>query len=130
MPKAQRLPAAKTTKPNIPTFGVFATCDPRIDDASRQRAINIIEMAADIIAYGVTMPDKTPALVAWSPVLVDGEVQADIVAQQFRSYGVNILVCTPDTWAFPQLSLISLLQQFPADTPLNLTCGNSGPKPG
>jgi L-fucose isomerase len=26
--------------------------------------------------------------------------------------------------------LISLIQQFPAQTPLNLTCGNSGPKPG
>ena len=44
--------------------------------------------------------------------------------------GVNIIVCVPDTWAFPQLSLISLIQQFPEDTPLNLTCGNSGPKPG
>jgi len=41
-----------------------------------------------------------------------------------------VLVCAPDTWAFPQLGLISLLQQFPADTPINLTCGNSGPKPG
>ncbi|HOL68130.1 MAG TPA: hypothetical protein PKX93_11800, partial [bacterium] len=36
----------------------------------------------------------------------------------------------PDTWAFPQLTLISLLQQFPETTPINLTCGNSGPKPG
>jgi len=43
---------------------------------------------------------------------------------------VDILVCVPDTWAFPQLGLISLLSQFPADTPINLTCGNSGPKPG
>jgi L-fucose isomerase len=36
----------------------------------------------------------------------------------------------PDTWAFPQLTGISLLQQFPADTPINITCGNSGPRPG
>jgi len=36
----------------------------------------------------------------------------------------------PDTWAFPQLTAISLLQQFPADTPFNITCGNSGPRPG
>jgi L-fucose isomerase len=43
---------------------------------------------------------------------------------------VNILVCAPDTWAFPQLTSISLLQQFPAETPMNITCGNSGPKPG
>ena len=39
-------------------------------------------------------------------------------------------VCAPDTWAFPQLTVISLLQQFPKDTPINFTCGNSGPKPG
>ena len=130
MPKAQRLPASKRIKPNIPVFGVFATCDPRIDTASRKRAINIVEMASDIIAGALTLPDKTPARVVFSPILIDGEVQADIVAQQFRQSGVNILVCTPDTWAFPQLSLISLLQQFPADTPVNLTCGNSGPKPG
>lgn len=130
MAKAQRLPVTKKIKPYAPTFGVFATCDPRVDTTSRQRAANIVEMTADIIARGVTMPDKTPARVIWSPVLVDGEVQADIVASQFRRAGVDILVCTPDTWAFPQLGLISLLQQFPADIPINLTCGNSGPKPG
>jgi L-fucose isomerase len=62
--------------------------------------------------------------------LIDSEKQADIVAQQFRQAGVNILVCCPDTWAFPQLTAISLLQQFPAETPINITCGNSGPKPG
>jgi L-fucose isomerase len=63
-------------------------------------------------------------------VLVDGEPQADIVAQQFRKAGVDVLVCVPDTWAFPQLTTISLLQQFPPNTPINITCGNSGPRPG
>ncbi|MBI3990528.1 MAG: hypothetical protein HY350_00105 [Candidatus Omnitrophica bacterium] len=130
MQKAQRLPSAKKAKSYVPTFGVFATCDPRISVDSRERATNIVEMTAEVIAGGVTLPDKTPARVVWSPVLVDGEVQADIVAGQFRDAGVDILVCAPDTWAFPQLSLISLIQQFPSDTPLNLTCGNSGPKPG
>ena len=43
---------------------------------------------------------------------------------------MNILVCVPDTWAFPQLTTISLLQQFPKETPINITCGNSAPKPG
>jgi len=76
------------------------------------------------------MPDGRPARVVWSPILVDGEPQADLVAQQFRKAGVDALICAPDTWAFPQLSLISVLQQFPKDTPINLTCGNSGPKPG
>jgi len=112
------------------TIGVFATCDPRIDEASRERAVNIVKMAAEVIDDGVCMPDGSPVSVVGTSVLVDGEKQADIVARQFKEEGVDILVCVPDTWAFPQLSLISLLTQFPSDMPINLTCGNSGPKPG
>lgn len=130
MPDVKRLPQKGKIKSHLPTLGVFATCDPRIDKDSRQRAINITEMTAEIIAGALVLPDKTPVPVVYSSILVDGEVQADMVANQFKSEGVNILVCVPDTWAFPQLGLISLLQQFPADTPINLTCGNSGPKPG
>jgi L-fucose isomerase len=76
------------------------------------------------------MPDGMPAKVVWTPVLIDGEQQADLVARQFKDAGVDALVCTPDTWAFPQLTLMSLLSQFPADMPVNITCGNSAPKPG
>ena len=130
MAKSIRLPEIKKLSPSIVTFGVFATCDPRIDAASRRRARNIVNHVSDVLAARVKMPDGKAARVVWSSVLVDGEAQADIVAQQFKKAGVDILVCAPDTWAFPQLSLISLLQQFPSDTPLNLTCGNSGPKPG
>ena len=130
MAKSVRLPAATKVARRSVTFGVFATCDPRVDAASRRRARNIVAMVADVIAANVKMPDGRGARVVWSPILVDGEPQADIVAQQFRNAGVDAIVCAPDTWAFPQLSLISLLQQFPKDTPLNLTCGNSGPKPG
>ncbi len=130
MGKAERLPAAKKPKPVIPTFGVFAVCDPREDRPARERVVNILEMASGTLSGAVKMPDGEPARVVWSSVLVDTEVQADIVARQFLDAGVDILVCIVDTWAFPQLSLISLLQQFPQDTPLNLTCGNSGPKPG
>ena len=61
---------------------------------------------------------------------MDGEKQADVVARQFRAAGVDALVCAPDTWAFPQLTLMSLLSQLPDDLPVNITCGNSGPKPG
>jgi L-fucose isomerase len=43
---------------------------------------------------------------------------------------VDALVLAPDTWAFPQLTLLSLLSHFPAEMPVNITCGNSGPKPG
>jgi L-fucose isomerase len=128
--KANCLPEIKKATPKVPVIGVFAPCDPRIDKASRTRAQNIIAMVADTISGQVVLPDKTPIPVVYSSVLVDSEAQADVVAQQFRRAGVDILVCAPDTWAFPQLTTISLLQQFPKETPLNITCGNSGPKPG
>ena len=130
MADAKRLGATTRATVNIPTFGVFATCDPRLDKESRQRAVNIVEMAAGVVADQVCMPDGSAVNVVYSPILVDGEQQVDMVARQFQREGVDALVCTPDTWAFPQLSLISLLQQLPDDTPINLTCGNSGPKPG
>jgi L-fucose isomerase len=128
--EAAHLPNIRKATPKIPVIGVFATSDPRIDKDSRIRCQNIVKMTADTISGAVVLPDKTPVPVVYSTVLVDGEAQADIVAQQFRKAGVDIIVLVPDTWAFPQLTGISLLQQFPADTPINITCGNSGPKPG
>ena len=128
--EAARLPSMRKATPKVPVIGVFATSDPRIDEESRIRCQNIVKMAADIISGAVVLPDKTPVPVVYSTVLVDGEAQADIVAQQFRKAGVDIIVLVPDTWAFPQLTAISLLQQFPTNTPINITCGNSGPKPG
>jgi len=128
--EADRLPLIRKATPKVPVIGVFATSDPRIDKDSRVRCQNIVKMAADVIASGIILPDKTPVPVVYSTVLIDGEAQADIIAQQFRKAGVDILVCVPDTWAFPQLTTISLLQQFPPNTPINITCGNSGPKPG
>jgi len=130
MAKAQRLAASRKATPSITTFGVCAACDPRIDQESRDRTANIIEIIADIIASQVKMPDGTPVKVVWAPVLIDGEQQADIVARQFKDAGVDAIVCTPDTWAFPQLTLMSLLAHMPDDMPLNITCGNSAPKPG
>lgn len=127
---AKRLPDRQEAVPNLPTIGVFATGDPRIEEAPRARCANIVEMAANILAERVKLPDGSPVRVVYPPILVDGERQADMVARQFEAEGVDILVCLPDTWAFPQLSLISLLSQFPFETPINLTCGNSGPKPG
>jgi L-fucose isomerase len=114
----------------VPVIGVFATSDPRIDEASRTRCRNIVKMTADTISGKVVGADKQAVPVVYSSVLVDGEKQADIVAEQFRRAGVDILVLVPDTWAFPQLTGISLLQQFPPNTPINITCGNSGPRPG
>jgi len=130
MAKAKRLPASRKATPSILTFGVCAACDPRIDRESRDRTANIVEIIADIIATHVKMPDGTPVKVVWASTLIDGEEQADIVARQFKEAGVGAIVCTPDTWAFPQLTLMSLLAHMPADLPLNITCGNSAPKPG
>jgi len=113
-----------------PVVGVFAPCDPRIDADSRARAANIIRMVAEAVASEGKLPDGSPVPVVYSEVLIDGEKQADEVASQFKKHGVNILIGAPDTWAFPQLTLISLLSHFPKDTPINLTCGNSAPKPG
>ena len=130
MAKARKLASSKTAKTKVMTFGVCAACDPRIDAAARQRAANIVEMVADVVAEGVHMPDGTPVDVVFSPVLIDGEKQADIVAGQFRDAGVDAIICAPDTWAFPQLTLMSLLSCFPPDMPVNITCGNSAPRPG
>jgi L-fucose isomerase len=124
------LPEIEKASPHTPVIGVFAPCDPRIDKASRDRARNIVKMVAETISGAVVMPDKASVPVVYSPMLVDCEPQADVVAEQFRRAHVDIIVCAPDTWAFPQLTGISVVQQFPPNTPVNITCGNSGPKPG
>ncbi|MFO8013515.1 MAG: hypothetical protein R6X20_09445 [Phycisphaerae bacterium] len=130
MPEARRLDDSDARPGGTVTFGVFAPCDPRIDEEARVRAANIVRMVADRIAEAVRMPDGSPVDVVYSDLLIDGEPQADRVARQFQAAGVQALVCVPDTWAFPQLTTISLLSHFPDDVPLNITCGNSGPKPG
>ena len=41
----KKLPASRTAKCKPVCFGICATSDPRIDDASRERCVNIVEMA-------------------------------------------------------------------------------------
>ncbi|NLF31991.1 MAG: hypothetical protein GX591_14015 [Planctomycetes bacterium] len=130
MAGAMELGTEATAGPSTVTFGVCAACDPRIDQPSRQRVVNIIRRLAGEIADRVHMPDGSPVAVAYAPLLIDTEKQADIVARQFRAAGVQAVVCCPDTWAFPQLTLMSLLSQLPDRTAVNLTVGNSAPKPG
>jgi L-fucose isomerase len=130
MGKAKKLSGNDTHRIHTVTFGVCAAGDPRVDKASRERTVNIVQAIANHVAEKVKTPDGNPVNVVWSPVLIDGEKQADIVANQFSDAGVKAIICTPDTWAFPQLSLISLLAHFPSDMPVNITCGNSAPKPG
>jgi L-fucose/D-arabinose isomerase len=129
MTTARKLTSGES-KPKTITIGVVGTCDPRVDEASRQRAGNIVKTLADLLAAQVRTPDGQAVDVAWTPILVDGEPQADQVGRQFREAGVDAVVCAPDTWAFPQLTLISLLAHLPPNVPVNITCGNSGPKPG
>jgi L-fucose isomerase len=126
----KKIASSISNSPHGPVIGVFTPCDPRVDQDSRERAANIVRLVAEAVAAEVKLPDGEAVNVVYSEDLVDGEAQADRVARQFKAEGVNILIATPDTWAFPQLSLISLLAHFPKETPLNLTCGNSGPKPG
>ena len=128
--KAYRISNQVNRNTGQAAIGVFATSDPRIDNESRQRCQNIIKLVSDKIAGKIALPSGKQVQVFYSDILVDGEKQADIVAKQFLENHVNILICVPDTWAFPQLSLLSLLSHFPKDTPLNFTCGNSAPKPG
>ena len=128
--KATKLTNREIDKTELPVIGIFATCDPRIDKDSRTRAKNIVKMAANQIAGHVVSPDKKEIPVVYSEILVDGERQADQVSVQFKKAGVNIIICVPDTWAFPQLTVMSLLAHFPNDTPFNFTTGNSGPRPG
>lgn len=94
MSAAKRLSlGGRTARPRCVTFGVCATSDPRIDPESRQRCVNIVELVAEGVAEAVRMPDGTAASVVWSPVPIDGEKQADIVARQFQKAGVDAHEC-------------------------------------
>ena len=128
--KARCISSKNETTKAIPVIGVFATCDPRINPAARERAGNIVKTHADMLADAIKLPDGRPVPVVYSDLLIDSEKEVDKVAQSFIAAGVTVLVGLPDTWSFPQLTLMSLLSHFPKETPLNFTCGNSGPKPG
>ena len=64
MVKAKKLSADVSGR--IPTIGVFATCDPRIDKDSRVRAGNIVQMTADRLAAAISLPDGTEGRVRHS----------------------------------------------------------------
>ncbi|MEA1876706.1 MAG: hypothetical protein U9N86_07565 [Bacteroidota bacterium] len=116
---AQLLTKNDAKLPLSPVIGVFATGDPRIDASSLERAKNIVKLTADRLVGKVVLPDSSKVEVVYSDILVDSEKKADQLARMFKSQGVNVLVVVPDTWAFPQLTLISLLSHFPKDTPVN-----------
>ena len=49
--EAKHLPDIGKATPKVPVIGVFATSDPRIDQASRTRCQNIAKMAAETISH-------------------------------------------------------------------------------
>ncbi|MDR3211035.1 MAG: hypothetical protein LBU79_03870 [Planctomycetota bacterium] len=130
MAAAKNLGEEKTVKLKTPVIGVFATSDPRIKKTFWERGKNIVKMTADIIAKGVKLPGGLSPEVVYTPTLVKEERSADIAARQLLDAGANILVCVPDSWCFPQPTLMSFLAQFPKETPINVTCGNSATLPG
>ena len=130
MVKAVKLAAPRSAAPEIPAIGVYATSDHRIDKASRARCAFLPGHIAGTLASRVKTPQGGSARVVYSEILVDNEVAADAVARQFKDAGVGAIVCAPDSWSFPQLTSMSLLAHFPKDIPFNVTCGNSGPRPG
>ena len=52
---------------------------PRIDQESRERCKNIVKMVADTLAENVSTAE-----IVYSPILVDSERQADLVAQHLK----------------------------------------------
>jgi len=96
MAKARQLKGKEGGTKKV-TFGVCASGDPRVDAASRQRAANIVGIVADLVATHVRLPDGNPVDVVWTPLLMDGEREADAVGRMFREAGVNAVICAPAT---------------------------------
>ena len=66
MTTARKL-AGGESKPKAITIGVVGTGDPRIDEASRQRAGHIVKTIADLVAAQVRTPDAG-TIYSWSAV--------------------------------------------------------------
>ena len=130
MASVKNLGESTNAKIKTPVIGVFATNDPRIDKKFWVRGKNIVKMAAEVIAKGVKLPGGVSPQVVYTPTLVKEEKSADIAARQLLDAGADILVCVPDSWCFPQPTLMSFLAHFPKEIPINVTCGNSATLPG
>jgi len=104
--------------------------DPRIDDASRSAAAILRQAAAGILADRVKLPRRLA-----NPRGLGADPGGRRSTGRYRGQAVPGCRCQgaglhAGYLGLPQLSVISLLQQFPKDTPINFTCGNSAPKPG
>ena len=63
--EARRLPTIRKASPKVPVIGVFAPCDPRIDEISRKRNQNIVRMTAEILSSAVVLPGGEPVPVVY-----------------------------------------------------------------
>ncbi|MBA3709305.1 MAG: hypothetical protein H0W83_10870 [Planctomycetes bacterium] len=122
------MPHIQKSAPQSPTIGLFAPCDPRIDDAARERAQNIVAMTAKILKR-IRLPggEKPNIVVADRPV--QRESDADAVALDFKKAGVSVICIVPDTWFYPGKTAIALTAHFPG-VPICCIAGNNAPKPG
>lgn len=124
------MPFVKKKQSNLPTLGVFVPCDPRIDEASRQRAFNIGKMTATLLAKRLKLPEGSPPNIFFCSHLVDSESTADSGARELKDAGAEALIIVPDTWFFPGKSAMALTAHFPSTIPLACVGGNNAPKPG
>jgi L-fucose isomerase len=124
------MPFIKKRKPGLTTLGVFVPCDPRIDNASRQRAFNIGAMTAALLSRKLRLPDGAAPNICFCSHLVDNEISADAAAQELKEAGVEALFIVPDTWFFPGKTAMALTAHFPSNTPIACVGGNNAPKPG
>lgn len=124
------MPFAGKKRTGLPTLGVFVPCDPRIDEASRERAFNIGQMTAALLVKRLRLPDGTAPNVFTCSRLVDSEATADLGAREMKDAGVEAILIVPDTWFFPGKTAMALTAHFPPTVPLACVGGNNAPKPG
>ena len=117
------------TAPANPTIGVFAPCDPRIDDAARQRAMNIAKSTAAILK-AIKLPGGQAPNIIVADQPVQRESDADAVALAFKQAGVGLICIVPDTWFFPAKTAMAMTAHFAPTTPICGIAGNNAPRPG
>lgn len=124
------MPTIQAPTPSLaPVFGLFAPCDPRIDQPARERAQNIARMAAKVL-LGIKLPHGHKPGIHLASKVVQGEADADEVAAEFKAAGVTAIIIVPDTWFYPGRSAMAVTAHFPRNTPLACVAGNNAPKPG
>ena len=111
------MPTIQAPSHNAPTIGLFAPCDPRIDDPSRERALNIVTMTAKILER-IKLPMGHQLGIVTASKTVENEADADEIAAEFKAAGVAAICIVPDTWFYPGRTAIALTSHFARETPI------------